>query len=100
MTADKPLKLSEFVQFEQDDEAFDAVLVDTISGEIFSCNATATDLVREMVSGASRRRLTALLMERHFLDRATAERDIQALLEIMTARGFLADYSGQAKQVA
>ena len=30
-------------------------------------------------------------MERYFLDRSTAERDIQALVETMAARGFLAD---------
>ena len=49
MSAETHLKLSELVQFEQDEEASDAVLVDTNSGEIFSCNASATDLVREMV---------------------------------------------------
>ena len=54
MTAETHLKLSEFVQFEQDEEATDAVLVDTNSGEIFSCNTSATDVVKEMVVGSSK----------------------------------------------
>ena len=90
MTAETHLKLSEFVQFEQDEEAADAVLVDTNSGEIFSCNISATDVVKEMVVGSSKSRLTQLLMERYFLDRSIAERDIQTLVEAMAARGFLA----------
>lgn len=89
MSAETHLKLSELVQFEQDEEASDAVLVDTNSGEIFSCNASATDLVREMVVGSSISALSRLLMERYLLDRSTAERDIQALVDTMAARGFL-----------
>jgi len=91
MTAEMHLKLSEFVQFEQDEEATDAVLIDTNSGEIFSCNTSATDVVKEMVVGSSKSTLRRILMERYLLDRSTAERDIQALVETMAARGFLAD---------
>ena len=100
MTTETHLKLSEFVQFEQDGGASDAVLVDTNSGEIFSCNASATCVVKGMVVGSSKSTLTRLLMERYFLDRSTAERDIQALVETMTARGFLADCSEPARHVA
>ena len=89
MTAETQLKLSEFVQFEQDEEASDAVLIDTNSGEIFSCNASATDVVRELAVGSSRSALSRLLMKRYSLDRSTAERDIQVLVEAMAARGFL-----------
>ena len=99
MTAETHLKLSEFVQFEQDEETSDAVLVDTNSGEIYSCNASATDLVKEMVVGSSKSTLTRLLMEQYFLDRPTAERDIQALVEIMAARGFLEGCPELAGQV-
>ena len=99
MTAESNLKLSEFVQFELDEEASDAVLVDTNSGEIFSCNASATDVLKEMVVGSSKSTLTRLLMERYLLDRSTAERDIQALVETMAARGFLADCSKPARRV-
>jgi hypothetical protein len=97
MTDETHLKLSGFVQFEQDEEASDAVLVDTNSGEIFSCNASATDVVKEMVAGSSKSTLTHLLMQRYSLDRATAERDIQALVETMAARGFLAGCSGPVR---
>lgn len=97
MTAEAHLKLSEFVQFEQDEEGWDAVLVDTNSGEIFSCNASATEVVKEMVVGSSKGTLTRLLMERYLLDRSTAERDIQALVETMAARGFLAGCSEPAR---
>ncbi len=99
MTAESNLKLSEFVQFELDEEASDAVLVDTNSGEIFSCNASATDVLKEMVVGSSKSTLTQLLMERYSLDRPTAERDIQALVETMAARGFLAGCSGPVRCV-
>ena len=97
MTAETHLKLSEFVQFEQDEEASDAVLLDTNSGEIFSCNASATDMVKEMVVGSTKGRLARLLMERYCLDRPTAERDIQALVETMAARGFLAGCAEPAR---
>ena len=99
MTAETHLKLSEFVQFEQDEETSDAVLVDTNSGEIYSCNASATYLVKEMVVGSSKSTLTRLLMERYFLDRPTAELDIQALVEIMAALGFLQGSPELAEQV-
>ena len=100
MIAETHLKLSEFVQFEQDEEASDAVLVDTNSGEIFSCNTSATDLVKEMLVGSSRSMLTSLLMEQYLLDRSTAERDVHALVETLAARGFLAgcpEPAGQAE---
>lgn len=100
MTAETYFKLSEFVQFEQDEEASDAVLVDTNSGEIFSCNTSATDLVKEMLVGSSKSTLTYLLMEQYLLDRATAERDVHALVETLAARGFLAgcpEPAGQAE---
>lgn len=99
MTAETHLKLSEFVQFEQDEEVSDAVLVDTNSGEIFSCNASATDVVKEMVFGSTKSMLSRLLMERYSLDRSTAERDIQALVEAMAARGFLMGGPEPAGQV-
>jgi hypothetical protein len=99
MTAETHLKLSEFVQFEQDDEVSDAVLVDTNSGEIFSCNTSATDVVKEMVFGSTKSTLSRLLMERYSLDRSTAERDIQALVEAMAARGFLVGGPEPAGQV-
>ena len=100
MTAETHLKLSEFVQFEQDKEAADAVLIDTNSGEIFSCNASAADVVKEMVVGSSKSALIRLLMERYFLDRSTAERDIESLVEIMMARGFLAGCAEAAQYAA
>jgi len=100
MIAETYWKLSEFVQFEQDEEASDAVLVDTNSGEIFSCNTSATELVKEMVVGSSKSTLTHLLMEQYLLDRSTAERDIHALVETLAARGFLTgcpEPAGQAE---
>lgn len=98
MPAETHLKLSEFVQFEQDDEASDAVLVDTNSGEIFSCNSSATELVKEMVVGSPKSTLTRLLMEQYLLERSTAERDIHTLVETLAARGFLADCPEPAGQ--
>ena len=100
MTAETHLKLSESVQFEQDEGATDAVLVDTNSGEIFACNTSATELVKEMVAGSSKSTLTRLLMDQYLLDRSTAERDIRALVETMAARGFLVgcpEPAGQAE---
>ncbi len=99
MIADTHLKLSEFVQFEQDEEATDAVLVDTNSGEIFCCNTSATDVVKEMVAGSSQDTLTRLLMERYGLDRTTAERDLQALVDTMAARGFLVGSAAPGRRV-
>lgn len=94
MSVEARLQLSELVQFEQDEEDSDGVLVDTSSGEIFACNASAVCLVREMVAGSSMERLVRLLVERYRLDRSTAEKDIHALLESLAARGFLAGSSG------
>ncbi len=99
MTAEAHLKLSEFVQFEQDEEASDAVLVDTNSGEFFSCNASATGLVKELVVGSSKSMLISLLIEQYLLDRSIAERDIHALVESLAARGFLTGCPEPAGQV-
>lgn len=71
----------------------DTVVLDLDGSEYISINASATVLWPLLAAGATRASLAAALTDRFGLDKETADRDVDAFVAWLRARGLL-DCSG------
>jgi len=67
----------------------EVVALDMADSEYLSINASGTPLWAALREGATRDELVSRLRERHDLDAATAERDVDAFLAQLRERGLL-----------
>ena len=82
------LQLAKYVKFRE--EKFGAVLFETRAEKVFTLNATATAVVREIEAGGAQPDIVRRLCER-FDDRDGAiEREVTAFIADLQRRGLLA----------
>lgn len=83
------MRLAKFVKFRE--EKFGGVLFETRSEKVFTLNAVATAVVREINAGADEKTLVARLEER-FEDRDGAiEREALAFIADLRVKGLVQD---------
>jgi hypothetical protein len=86
------MQLAKFVKFRE--EKFGGVLFETRSEKVFTLNATATAVVREIVAGRDEREIAMRLKDR-FSDPAGAiEREVVALIADLRQKGLVEDSPG------
>jgi len=83
------MRLSKYVKFRE--EKFGGVLFETRSEKVFTLNAVATAVVREITAGADEKALIARLQER-FEDRdGSIEREALAFVADLRQKGLVED---------
>ena len=83
------MRLSKYVKFRE--EKFGGVLFETRSEKVFTLNAVATAVVREITAGADEKALVARLRER-FEDRdGSIEREALAFVADLRQKGLVED---------
>jgi len=83
------MRLSKYVKFRE--EKFGGVLFETRSEKVFTLNAVATAVVREITAGADEKALVARLQER-FEDRdGSIEREALAFVADLRQKGLVED---------
>jgi Coenzyme PQQ synthesis protein D (PqqD) len=69
----------------------EVVALDLRTSTYLAGNATAASLWPALIEGATREQLAATLEEKYGVDRARAERDLDAFLELLRDRDLLED---------
>ena len=83
------MRLAKYVKFRE--EKFGGVLFETKSEKVFTLNATAAAVVREIESGASEREIADRLKDRFDDPSGTIEREVLALIAELRQKGLLED---------
>ena len=83
------LALKTHIMLERDAEDEDIVLIDSRSGRMTACNETATLVMTELQGGSTLRGLVEAIVRRFKVTHEQAMRDVNALLDVLAAEGFL-----------
>ncbi len=83
------MRLSKYVKFRE--EKFGGVLFETRSEKVFTLNAVATAVVREINTGCDESELVARLKERYHDRDGSIEREARAFLADLRQKGLVAD---------
>jgi hypothetical protein len=83
------MRLAKFVKFRE--ENFGGVLFETRSEKVFTLNATAAAVVREIQTGASEPEITERLRARYDDPSVGIEREVSTLIADLQQRGLLED---------
>ena len=83
------MKLAKYVKFRQ--EKFGGVLFETRSEKVFTLNATATAVVREIGDGATQADILARLKDRFNDADGAIEREASAFISELRDKGLLED---------
>jgi hypothetical protein len=81
------MRLAKFVKFRE--EKFGGVLFETRSEKVYTLNATAAAVVREINAGAGAHEISARLKERFHDPDGTIEREVAALLVDLRQKGLV-----------
>lgn len=83
------MKLSKYVKFRE--EKFGGVLFETRSEKVFTLNAVATAVVREMKAGGDEKALVARLKETYDDSSGAVEREALAFIADLRQKGLVED---------
>lgn len=83
------MRLAKHVKFRQ--EKFGGVLFETRSEKVFTLNATAAAVVREIEAGCEQDEITAKLTDRFSGSPTTIEREVTSLIGDLRQKGLLED---------
>ena len=83
------MKLSKYVKFR--DEKFGGVLFETRSEKVFTLNAVATAVVREMKAGGDEKAIVARLRETYDDSGGAIEREALAFIADLRQKGLVED---------
>jgi hypothetical protein len=83
------MQLAKYVKFRE--EKFGGVLFETRSEKVFTLNATAAAVVRELAAGGDGTEIAARLMTQFSGPPAAIEREVQALIGDLQRRGLVED---------
>jgi hypothetical protein len=83
------MRLSKFVKFRE--EKFGGVLFETRSEKVFTLNAVAAALVREVDAGADERSIVSRLRERFSAPAGVIEREAVAFIDDLRHKGLVQD---------
>jgi putative mycofactocin binding protein MftB len=83
------MRLAKHVKFRQ--EKFGGVLFETRSEKVFTLNATAAAVVREIEAGHEQSEIAANLTDRFSGSPATIEREVAGLIGDLRQKGLLED---------
>jgi hypothetical protein len=86
------MQLAKFVKFRE--EKFGGVLFETRSEKVFTLNATATAVVREIVAGRDKREIAMRLKDRFSDPDGAIEREVVALIADLRQKGLVEDSPG------
>ena len=83
------MRLARYVKFRE--EKFGGVLFETRSEKVFTLNATAASVVREIAAGRSEPEIVALLKDRFEGSQEAIEREVSSLIGDLRQRGLVED---------
>jgi hypothetical protein len=83
------MRLAKYVKFRE--EKFGGVLFETRSEKVYTLNATATAVVREINVGGDAREISARLKERFHDPDGSIEREVVALIADLRQKGLLVE---------
>jgi hypothetical protein len=86
------MQLAKYVKFRE--EKFGGVLFETRSEKVFTLNATATAVVREIVAGRDEREIAMRLKDRFRDPDGAIEREMVALIADLREKGLVEDSPG------
>ena len=81
------MRLAKYVKFRE--EKFGGVLFETRSEKVFTLNATAAAVVRELAAGRDEREIVSILKERFSDADGAVEREVPALIADLRQKGLL-----------
>jgi hypothetical protein len=86
------MRLAKNVKFRE--EKFGGVLFETRSEKVFTLNATAAAVVREIAAGAERTEIAARVADRFSGSSDAIEREVASLIGDLQQRGLVEDSAG------
>ncbi|MDD2876921.1 MAG: PqqD family protein [Acidiphilium sp.] len=83
------MQLAKYVKFRE--EQFGGVLFETQSEKVFTLNAAAVAVVRELPAGGDAGAIAARLKQRYRDPAGAIERDVAALIDELRAKGLIVE---------